>query len=265
MDTDESPCREVIVSNPIRRLPFSGAVNFRDLGGYRTLDGYCVAWRRVYRSDCLSDLTDADLQLLGDLGLHTICDFRVESERRQKPNRLPQNHGIRVHSIPFVPRGAKDFWRALRSGTITGVEVRNCMVQHYRQFAVEHAREYREMFTLLLAEDSLPMLFHCTSGKDRTGFAAALLLTALGVPWMTILEDYILSHECARDLSFLLPNGIEDSVRSALFGAYPDYLSAAFEAIRQKWGDVDGYLTRAISLSAAERNHLRARLLVQLS
>jgi protein-tyrosine phosphatase len=136
------------------------------------------------------------------------------------------------------------------------------MLQHYQRFALEHTREYRQMFSLLLAENALPMLIHCASGKDRTGFAAALLLTALNVPWPAVLEDYILSSQYMRDLSDLLPSDLDDQAREALHGVHPEYLSAAFAAIRQVWGDVDRYISEGLGLSKPEKMELRQRLLV---
>jgi protein-tyrosine phosphatase len=250
------------VNAPARRVPFTGAVNFRDLGGYRTADGLTIAWRQLYRSDSLSDLTEEDLRRLRDLGLRTICDFRVESERRRKPNRLPTDHAIQVHSIPFIPRCARDLWQAVGTGSITAAEVHGHMLRHYQQFALDHTREYRRMFSLLLAGSAQPMLIHCASGKDRTGFAAALLLTALNVPWPVVLEDYVLSRQYRRALSDVLPDGIDDRAVEALQGVQPEYLSAAFAAIRQTWGNVDRYLSEGLGLFMPERTELQRRLLV---
>lgn len=246
---------------PARRVQFAGAINFRDLGGYRTADGRQVAWRRLYRSDSLADLTDADLAVLEGLRLHSICDFRLDSERKHKPNRLPDQHGMKLHSIPFAPQGTLDMWRALNQNQLDAAEVEERMLQHYRAFALEHTREYRQMFDLLLADDALPLLIHCASGKDRTGFGAALILTALGVPRETVVDDYRLSDKYRRDLPHILRPDLDPAVRAALLQAHPSYLAAAFDTIEATWGTEDEFLRKAIGLSDRERERLRELLL----
>lgn len=244
-----------------RRLTLSGAVNFRDLGGYRSRGGRHTAWGRLYRADALSDLTDLDLDALAALRLHTICDFRLETERRHKPDRLPAGTPLQVHTISFAPEGTIDMWRDIKGGRLSVAEVEARMEDHYRRFAVEHTSEYRRMFDVLLSPDALPALLHCTSGKDRTGFAAALVLMALDIPRETIIEDYLLSDRYRRDLSHLFSDQADSRVVSAISQAHPRYLAAAFDVIDRRWGSDEAYLREALKLTDRERQRLQESLL----
>ena len=244
-----------------RRLTLSGAVNFRDLGGYRSRGGRHTAWKRLYRADALSDLTDLDLEALAKLRLRSICDFRLETERRHKPDRLPPGTSLQVHTISFAPEGTLDMWRDIKAGRLSIVEAEARMEDHYRRFAIEHAAEYRRMLDMLLTPDALPALIHCTSGKDRTGFAAAVILMALDIPRETIVEDYLLSDRYRRDLSHLFSDAADPGVVGAITQAHPRYLAAAFDAIDQRWGSEQAYLREGLGLSEAGRQKLQALLL----
>ncbi len=244
-----------------RRLSFVGAVNFRDLGGYATTDGRCVAMRRIYRSDSLSDLNDDDLKMLAGLGLRSLCDFRLDSERQRKPNRLPSGSGPRIHEIGFAPKGTLDMWREINAGKLSPAEVEERMREHYRMFVVDHLGEYRRMFDMLLAPDALPALIHCASGKDRTGVGSALLLMALGVPRETILEDYLLSDLFRRDLSHILFDGVDESVLSAVVQAHPSYLTTTFETIDLLWRSDAAFIETGLGLHEQELARFRQLLL----
>src|SRR5882762_10980395 len=99
-----------------RRIEFEGAVNFRDLGGYPAEGGRSTRWRTIYRSDSLADLTESDVCDLQQLGIKTLCDFRLSYESERKPNRLPNGHSINVVLLPFIPEGALDMLSAINRG-----------------------------------------------------------------------------------------------------------------------------------------------------
>lgn len=242
---------------PQRRLPLSGAVNFRDLGGYATADGRRVRRGRVYRADQLADLSDDDLARVSALGLRHICDLRAESERAQRPNRVVP--GASVHAIGFMPQGGAELMAGVRELTVEQVE--RIVGEIYRDFIRERSAHFAQLFELMLAADALPLLFHCTSGRDRTGTAAALLLTALGVPRETVAVDYELSNHYRRDLAFQVGTGVDPLVMAAITRAHPDYLRLAFEAMEAGWGSTDHYLRQALGLSDAARLQLQTLLL----
>jgi protein-tyrosine phosphatase len=243
------------------RLPLEGAVNFRDLGGYRTQDGRRVARGRVYRSDSLHELTSADHQLFNSLGLRTICDLRVGGEKRLRPDHLPENHGLATHDLGFLPTGAKEMWAALNDGTISRAEVEAEMRHHYRLFVLEHSDRLRQLFELLVEAESLPLLFHCASGKDRTGFAAALVLAALGVDRETIVKDYMVSDRYRRDVAQMTADAMQSDAVRALQQAHPAYLASGFAAIEERWGSLQTYLADALGFNAPRVRELRHALL----
>lgn len=244
-----------------RRLPFRGAVNFRDIGGYRVPDGRRVRFNRVYRSDSLCSLDSDDLALLHSLGLRSVCDFRVGGERRLRPDRLPESHSITVHDLGLLPRGSKEMWQGLNEGTLTAAGMVEEMRKHYRLFVFEHSERFRQMFDLLLGEDTLPLLLHCASGKDRTGFAISLILAALGVEEQTIVADYVVSDRFRRDLAQVGGEAMQSEAVRMLLQANPEYLAAAYGAIDERWGGVGGYLEEELGLTPTRRLELQARLL----
>lgn len=243
--------------HPPRRIVLSGAVNFRDLGGYATADGRRVCRARVFRADQLADLSDEDLRVVRALGLRHICDLRADVERAQRPNRVVP--GVRVHAIGFMPKGGAELMA--QAGSLTVEQVEQQVGEIYRDFICERRAAFAQLFALMLEADALPLLFHCTSGRDRTGTAAALLLSALGVPRGTILADYELSNAYRRDLRFQLGEHVDPVVMAAITRAHPAYLHTAFEAMQDGWGSTENYLRQALGLSDAARTRLQALLL----
>ena len=242
-----------------RCLPLQGAVNCRDLGGYAAADGRQLRWGLLYRSDSLAELSDADLAQLAARGLRTVCDLRGEPERAHKPSRaLPA--GTTVHPIGFMPHRGDELLADTREGRIGIDEIERRVCEIYRRFVTEQADTYARLLRLI-TQERLPLLFHCTSGRDRTGFASAVVLMALGVPRATIAEDYALSNQYRRDLTFQIGAAVSAEVMTTLTQAHPNYLAAAFAAIDQHYGDDGNYLRAAIGLSATRRQQLQHLLL----
>jgi len=242
-------------------IVLDGANNFRDLGGLPTRDGRRVRAGALFRSDALSSLTDTDHARLDALGLTSICDLRDEAERARHPNRLPTPSGITQHAIGFLPIGGHAMLAGL-GATTAADDVHAALEDYYRRFALEHADNFARLFQILLAPDSLPLLLHCTSGKDRTGFGIALILSALGVGRDIIQTDYLRSNEHPRDLRALVAEDIHPDALHALMCVRSSYLDAAFAAIEGEWGGIDAFLEHAIGLDGDQREHLRSRLLV---
>jgi protein-tyrosine phosphatase len=244
-----------------RRVPLRGAVNFRDVGGYLTRDGRRVRYGRIYRSDSLCHLDDEDHELLLSLGLRVICDFRVHGERRLRPDRLPPQHSISLQDLSMLPRGSKEMWQALNDCSITHAGMIEEMRQHYRLFVLEHSERFRQMFDLLLDDANLPILLHCASGKDRTGFAVSLVLAALGVDWEAILHDYMVSDRYRRDVAQLNAEAARSDAVTALQQADARYLAAGYSAIIDRWGGIDAYFAQELGLDEVRRAALQDRLL----
>jgi protein-tyrosine phosphatase len=242
-----------------RRLDFEGAVNFRDLGGYPALDGRRTRWRRLFRADSLADLTPSDLERLTALGLRTLIDFRLPEERLLKPNRLPRGDAIRCIELGFVPEGTLQMLRLVKSGAIESAEVERRVIAQYRRFCVDHHHEYRRMFEVAGSSDSYPLLIHCTSGKDRTGYGAALMLLSVGVSRDIVIDDYGLTNNYQRAIPQLLGSDTPEAVARILLAAQSKYLEAAFNEIDRVYGSFDAYLDSALGV-----DDLRRAALVEL-
>ena len=238
-----------------RRIELEGAVNFRDLGGYPAEGGRTTRWRTIYRSDSLADLTSSDLSGFQQLGINTLCDFRLSEESERKPNRLPHGHGINVVPLRFIPEGALDMLSAINSGQYGPADVEREVLIHYKKFVNDHASEYRRVFEIILSKDSLPLLMHCTSGKDRTGFAAAAVLLAVGVPREIIVSDYTLTNNFRRDIGHLFANAVSRPTIDVLTSANPRYIEAALDEIDARFGTSEAWL-ESLGVSRSRRARL---------
>lgn len=239
-----------------RRIPLEGAVNFRDLGGYPAEGGRTTRWKTLYRSDSLADLTEDDRRAFATLGIRTVCDFRLAGEVARKPNRLPAGHAIREVAIGFIPEGTLDMLSEIDAGRYGAADIEREVLIHYRKFVRDHASEYRRLFETILSEDALPLLMHCTSGKDRTGFAAAAVLTAVGVSRATIVSDYALTNDYRRDIAHLFFSGrLAPDVVRALTAANPRYIETALDEIETACGSTQAWLA-SLGVDAAGRRRL---------
>jgi protein-tyrosine phosphatase len=245
--------RAILENSQQRRLGFEGAANFRDLGGYPAAPGRRTRWRRLYRADSLADLTSSDLEQLAALGLTTLIDFRLDEERLLKPNRLPAGCTIRSVELGFVPEGTLQMLRLVKSGAIEPAEIERRVIAQYRLFCVDHHREYRRMFEVAADGGSYPLLIHCTSGKDRTGYGAALLMLAVGASHDVVLDDYDLTNRYRRPVPQLFGSGTPEAVARILLAAQRKYLEAALEEIHRVHGSFDAYLERALGVDETRR------------
>ncbi|SDS32936.1 tyrosine-protein phosphatase [Bradyrhizobium canariense] len=242
---------------PVRHFDLAGASNFRDLGGYPGRDGRMVRWGQIFRSNHLGHLTKADIEVLRGLSLKSAFDFRGTEERAAAICALEE---ITVHSLPIEPTVVASLRARRANGTplspADGLEV---MRDSYRNYVRKNTPRFRVLFAHLLG-DHAPLVIHCTAGKDRTGFACALILHALGVAEDVIAEDYLLTNRFyRRDPS--ASNDLPDDVRQVLGSVETSFLGAAFDTICADYGDLGGYLSDGLGLGADERARLQARYL----
>jgi protein-tyrosine phosphatase len=260
------------VSEPPPALPLSGIINLRDVGGQSTRDGRQVRTGSLFRSGQLGAV-EGDGPL-ADLGLRVVFDLRGADEVQVAPDVLPDGvelvhldvlagsrERIATHLADLMTQPAL-VEESLRSGAVE---------EHYRStyrnlVVLDSARaSYAELFGRLAADDG-PALFHCTAGKDRTGWAAAALLTLLGVDDDVVTEDYLRSSKPVLD-SFrtvfdrFAEVGGDPAVLIPVFAVTEEYLQAARDAVAEEFGDVEGWFRDGLGLSADVPDLLRARLL----
>jgi protein-tyrosine phosphatase len=253
----DSPVQDSPVQDsPARHLALQGASNFRDLGGYPTRDGRLTRWRHIFRSNHLGQLTAADVEIVRALGVRSAFDFRGVEERAAGVCVMDE---IAVHSLPIEPTVVAALREQLTAGKLTAPVALEIMRESYRNYVRHNTHSFRALFGHLL-EDRAPLVIHCTAGKDRTGFAAALILHALGVADDAIAGDYLLTNQYyRRDPS--AATDLPDDVRDAICSVEASYLAAAFEAVAAEYGDLESYLRDGLELGRPERDALTARYL----
>lgn len=246
-----------------RVLPLQGGQNFRDLGGYRTTDGRTVKWGLLYRSGSMYFLTDVDHAYLETLGIRTVCDFRDKNERATEPAVWPAGHAPQVLEDDYhMDMGGIGKTAPGHVPTVT--EARAAIAGLYPRLLRQFNGQYRRMFAELLAGHA-PLAFNCTAGKDRTGVAAALLLTALGVPRATVIEDYTLSNRYFDPGKVVRSDAQASSqwkslppdVLKAYMAADPAYIGEIFKVMDAHPGGAFGYLRDELGLNGAKIARLR--------
>lgn len=247
-----------------RVLPLERGSNFRDAGGYATFDGKRVKWGRIYRSGAMPLLSEGDYALLDKLGIVTIVDLRSLDERMIAPTMLDDRTGALFVSNDYSLKGLMG---AMSTGDGEYM---------YRGIGKMLAPQYRAIFRSLLAGNGA-VLFHCSAGQDRTGVAAALIYSALGVPREQILADYHLSTSLRRPLYEMPPLNPADwpgnpivpyyvAAQNKPGGAVAEplytpkghsHLVQFFEMIDREYGSVEGYLVKELQLTPADLKRLR--------
>lgn len=240
-----------------RHVPLQGATNFRDLGGYPGHGSRPLRWRKLFRSDHLAGLTDADHAVLAGLGLARTIDFRGEAERAATPYRLP---GVVQHSLVIEPAVVQRMQDLVAAGRqLSAAVVVELMKDLYRAMVTDHAHRFAEMFDLLLQSDT-PAVLHCTAGKDRTGVGSALILLALGVSRELVQQDYLLTNQFYKRPP-VPPSDTPADALAVLWRVQQGFLEASLQAVDAEHGGVDAYLRQRLGLSKASLEALATRYL----
>ena len=241
--------------------------NFRDFGGYKAHNGATLKNGLLYRSGDLSKATDTDLEQISSLGIKTICDLRSEGERKREPDRVPTARPFTFFNIPMRP--IIDYHaRSLRRlfSLMFGHERRMDYVaesyQAYREYATYYLPQLKALFQRIADPENLPVLIHCSAGKDRTGVVSSLIQMVLGVPFETVMDDYLKTNDnlnaykedVFRRLSKLSYVGVPwEKLYRPLFAARPDFLNAAFAQVKEEFGAVDAWFRRGLGFSEKEQ------------
>jgi protein-tyrosine phosphatase len=249
-------------------LLIDGGMNFRDLGGYRTAEGRTVKSGVVYRSAELSHVTPEGFAQLKSLGIRSNIDLRSTDERKAQPIQWPADMGVSVHQTDY-PMDMAPFIAVFSKGTPTAEETRTLMAGFYKQVPFTFAPQYANLIRQVL-DDGAPVVFNCSAGKDRTGVAAALILTLVGVPRETVTQDYLLSNTyykpsaqtASDDPAAAMFRRLPPDVVQALMGVDARYLDSAFAAIEAREGGWKRYVEQDLGLTPTDLAQLRAKLLL---
>ncbi|WP_367040850.1 tyrosine-protein phosphatase [Streptomyces sp. Je 1-332] len=264
-------------SDGVRQIPLQGAVNVRDLGGYRTYDGDRVRYGQVYRADALAKLTDADVATLAGLRLKKVVDFRVPAEvQYDGPDRLPA--GLTPTARPVSDNG-------LFATLMTVIGSRDPVKQEemlgngkadafmrdvYRSFVTDGPNRAQFAATLrdiARGSKAAPLLYHCTAGKDRTGWTSYLLLRAVGVPERTAVGDFLASNTYRAAYDAKVREGLKQSglmqnpdLLIPLQEVRTGYLEAALTEVTKQYGSFANYLRKGLGLDTRTILALRERM-----
>jgi protein-tyrosine phosphatase len=253
--------------------------NLRDVGGWPTRDGRMVRRGLVYRSVALNHLTDGDLAAVGAFGLRTVYDLRTEAERTAQPDRALD--GVE-HVVVDVLAGSKDAAPAELIGLLSDPEGAREMLGDgkaealftgaYREIVSlpSALAGYRALFTGLADATRRPALYHCTTGKDRTGWATAALLSLLGVEREIVMREYLLTND--QLVPALEPvferfeaAGGDRAVLLPVLGVVALYLQASFDEMDDRFGTIEGYFADGLSIDIAGQEALRDAFLTRSS
>jgi protein-tyrosine phosphatase len=257
-------------------LGIASVPNLRDLGGYETNDGATVVHGLVYRSNQLAAISPEDMEKIAKLGLKNDYDLRTEAERTPLPDELPPGvnniwldvlkdaSGSAPTNLLALLQNPEEGNKELGDGKIEAI-----FVKSYRDFvSLSSAKTaYHELFTSLADQNKLPALFHCTTGKDRTGWAAAALLTLLDVPKETVMRDYLRSNDYILPLykeviDAFVDGGGAASIPQAIFGVKVEYLEASFDEMQTKYGSIENYFSEALGIDDNTQKTLRDMYLI---
>lgn len=254
-----------------KRLAVRHAENMRELGGYEAKDGRKVAYHKLIRSASINHIDAQDKNYLSDYGIKWVVDFRSLEEREAQPDQnIPEAENIFLPIFPIEEtETASASPRKMMKRLQDGEDAFQQMIEVYSHFVTDkHVRgQYRKFFDLVLDnyDEEKSLLFHCTAGKDRTGFAAMLLLNGLGVDHERIMEDYLATNRYLKRViqemyqkaeQAGVPtealHGIED-----MMSAKEAYLETSFNLIKQQYGTVTQFLQDGIGVSQQEIKDLQ--------
>ena len=252
-----------------RNLHLTSIPNLRDVGGYRTSDGRWVKMGKLFRSDQLDKVTDEDFIALSSLGLKLICDFRSEVERAAGADRVPTGA---AHMIADVIGDKEHGFMKILGDTnavmtyLSATPGEQIMLDGYRSkvTAKSSIEAYNATFNRLADPYALPALFHCTAGKDRTGWSTAILLTLLGVPQETVMHHFMLSNRYLIQKNDLQLAALPPDLAKAmlpLVEVREEYLQAAFDEVQKTYGSFNAYIKDGLGLSEKTISDLKNNFL----
>ena len=256
---------------PALNLGIASIPNLRDLGGYQTTDGKTIASGLVYRSNQLSHISPEDMQKLAKLKLKNAYDLRTKEERDKRPEELPPGvNYVVLDVLADSPQAGPAQLEKLMAdpesaeAELGGGKVEAGFKASYREFVSlpSAQREFSKLFRGLADKQQVPAVFHCTTGKDRTGWAAAAFLTLMGVPKDVVYEDYLRSNDniltaYKENIDAFVAAGGSPNIPNAILGVKKEYLDAAYDEMQKRYGSIEKYFYDGLEIDADQQQALR--------
>lgn len=250
-----------------RKLIINDLDNFRDLGGIKTQEGRYVNWGRFYRSDALNELLTSSFPYVEGLKINKVYDLRSEFEIATAKDNLPKE--ITYEHFPIFADDDSGMLQGLQQklekGALTQADAEELMMETYKSFANDDSEKFNNLLHQVIIQDNHPNIFHCTAGKDRTGYTAAMILAILKVDRQTILDEYDMTnfYTEAKIKSYManasklgMGDKIEPAAIEAIMSVNKKYLEASFEIIDKKYGGIDSYIKNQLGFSDQDRQNI---------
>ena len=258
-----------------RAVPLEGVLNTRDLGGLKTEDGRSVRTGQLIRSGEIDEISESSMQSLDNMGVSVIVDLRTTSEATAHPAQWPEGEGPVRHNFPVMENESQmieDMRASIRSGKAKAEETDALFAGAFGYIATDYTDEYRDLFDVLLGQpEGEAVLYHCSGGKDRTGVATALVLTALGVTKEDIQADFMMSNtlkdadnkaeQIAAEVNSAQGTSMTADAVWPSLGVRESYLDEFYDSVEERYGSVDGYLREGLGLTDEDLDTLRKRYL----
>lgn len=236
-----------------RLVHMQGAVNFRDIGGYRTADGKAVKWGKIYRSASIARLTDSDMHIMDSINIHTVIDFRGNAESAAAPDRL-----LPHTDYTLSPAGSDSLPDVKQMATL--MKQGDFLDKMYGEQSIGYfGKRYKPLFQkLLTVPEHDAILYHCTGGRDRTGQATALLLYIIGVPQETIEADFTASNiYLGNTMSGMMEplskaTGMSMEEIKKQMDLRPELIRSFFAAIRNQYGSIENFMKKEMGIGSKE-------------
>ncbi|MEJ8656782.1 tyrosine-protein phosphatase [Streptomyces sp. MS1.AVA.4] len=239
-----------------RHIPFERLHNFRDLGGYQAENGSTVRWGLLYRSDSLGKLTGGDWDRFLGLGVRSVIDLRYPWEIEAK-GRIPEHESLTYHNLSIEHRPYD------QAALGPGVETGPFLAEKYMEVAHDGVKELRRALEVIATAGNGPVVFHCASGKDRTGLVAALVLTLLGVPEQRVIDDFTLTELATERLlhDWRADHPGQEPAWPGYGRAPADVMRLFLTALTRQHGSVRDYTRNLLGIDDAWETALRRNLL----